>query len=178
MAKKASPAKPKGGGKKQAAKDKAKKAASASKGTKPVSAKKQPDASEQTRKVIGEQKLRALSKEVQQAMDQAASAGGVAGELISTAVKKDGLNAPAFRIAHRLKRLGDRDPAKLRILLDDFDYYRDALKLDDLAGESLFAPREGAQDQETDESGGPGEEISGDGVVNFPGNGKESRPAA
>ena len=35
-------------------------------------------------------------------------------------------------------RVGKRDAVKLRTLLDDLDYYRDALELDKLAGESLF----------------------------------------
>lgn len=169
-------------GRSSPAKDKAKKTASATKATKPVSAKKRaaaPDKSEQPRRVIGEQKLRTLAKDVQRALDQSAAAGGVAGELISTAVKKEGLNAPAFRIAHRLLRQGERDPMKLRVLLDDFDYYRDALKLDDLAGDSLLAPREGAQDHEDEDdepSGQPTVEPVAERVVTFPGNG-EARAA-
>jgi len=79
-----------------------------------------------------------LAKSVQQAMDRSAEHGGVAGQLISDAVKKENLNAPAFRIAHRLLRLGGRDPLKLRTLLDDLDYYRTKMDLDKLAGDSLF----------------------------------------
>ena len=111
-------------------------------GTKPVkqSAKAQEHEAEgqQVRQVISAEKLTQLARKVSQAIDRAAEEGGVAGAAISESVKKHGLNAPAFRIAHRMLRVGKRDAVKLRTLLDDLDYYRDALELDKLAGESLF----------------------------------------
>ena len=93
---------------------------------------------QQVRQVISAEKLKSLARKVSLAIDRAAEEGGVAGAAISESVKKHGLNAPAFRIAHRMLRVGKRDAVKLRTLLDDLDYYRDALELDKLAGESLF----------------------------------------
>ena len=111
-------------------------------GTKPVkqSARAQEHEAEgqQVRQVISAEKLKSLARKVSLAIDRAAEEGGVAGAAISESVKKFGLNAPAFRIAHRMLRVGKRDAVKLRTLLDDLDYYRDALELDKLAGESLF----------------------------------------
>ena len=111
-------------------------------GTKSVKQSKKADEHEaegqQVRQVISAEKLKSLARKVSLAIDRAAEEGGVAGAAISESVKKFGLNAPAFRIAHRMLRVGKRDAVKLRTLLDDLDYYRDALELDKLAGESLF----------------------------------------
>lgn len=135
--------------------DKAAKVKSASKGTKPVKAAPPPDEVE-SRKLPGAKAIQQLSKDFLAASDRASTLAGKAGELISNAVKKIHLNAREFKRAHSLKSLGLRDPNKLRIALSDFDYYRQCLELDKLAGEGLFDAGEGrpeiVEDEEAEET--------------------------
>lgn len=136
----------------RAAKDAAARSKSGSKGTKKVkAAKKTPQEAGASMRMLPETELRSLAKKVQQAMDQSADAGGAAGKLISDAVKK-GMNASAFRLAHRLLRQGNRNPAALREVLDQFDYMRDIFKLDDLAGDSMFPVADGGESEDESEA--------------------------
>lgn len=127
--------------KKQVKADAEAKKARGAMGTKKVEAAHQPE--EESRKLPGKRAVQQLSKDFLAANDRAATLSGKAGELISTAVKKIHLNAREFKRAHSLKSMGLRDPAKLRIALSDFDYYRSCLELDKLAGDGLFEASEG-----------------------------------
>lgn len=168
----------KGDGGKRAAKDRAKKVARASKGMKAVRATKpESGRDEQARRVISANDLKSLAKDVQQAMNRSAEHGGVAGQLISGAVKKKGLNAAAFRIIMRLRRMGENDPVKFGIFRDDFEHYWNSLQLEKLCGGSLFAPREGAVDHDSEESDEP-QEPAGDNVVTFQNGGGDDAHAA
>lgn len=138
--------------KKKVAADATAKTTRAVKGTKAVKAAPQPE--EDTRKLPGKKSIQQLSKDFMAASDRASTLAGKAGELISDAVKKIHLNAREFKRAHSLKSMGLRDPAKLRLALSDFDYYRSCLELDKLAGEGLFEAGEGRpeieEESETD----------------------------
>lgn len=117
--------------------DAAAKTKRATQGTKPVQ-RTEPAPEETGRKLPGKRAIQILSKDFMAASDRASTLAGKAGELISDAVKKIHLNAREFKRAHGYKSLGLRDPSKLRLALDDFDYYRECLDLDKLAGDSLF----------------------------------------
>lgn len=135
------------------------KTASAAKGTKPVKAAAQTEGDTEVRKLPGKKSIQQLSKDYMAASDRASTQAGLAGELISNAVKKIHLNAREFKRAHAFKSLGMRDPAKLRTALSDFDYYREALELDKLAGDGLFDAGEGrpeiVEDDEDTETDSP-----------------------
>lgn len=151
----------------KARRDKAKKTASASKGTKPVKQPIVPEPQEDTRKLPGKRAIQNLSKEFMAASDRASTLAGKAGELISNAVTKIHLNAREFKRAQSFKSMGLRDPGKLRTALSDFDYYRECLELDKLAGDGLFDAGEGrpvmeADDDETETGEDPTTENASD----------------
>lgn len=182
MAKAAKKAAKKGDGGKRAAKDKAAKTARAEKGTKAVGKGKAaaPAKDASGFKVINAAKLNTLIKDVRAANSRAAEHSGIAGNLISEAVKKEGVHARALKLCMQIEDMAARDPAKARSLLDHFDYYRDVRKLDDKAGDSLFSAEGGEERQDDDDAGNEtAQEPSGDSVVTFPGsgNGAESRLA-
>lgn len=168
---------PKKDGGKKAAKDKAKKVARATKGTKPVSAKKRvakaPQSGEKVRKVWGGEELRTFAGQIIIAQDRASKASGSVGQLISAKVKEKGLNGVAFRLAIRVLKVAERDPNAGRVLYDDILFLFDELEIDKKCGPSLFDDRAGAQytgedDEDTADGGGESVEPPGDTVVTFP----------
>lgn len=88
------------------------------------------------RQVIGEKSLRDLARLSDQCMDRAATASGQLGAAVREYQEK-GLDPVAFRIVNRLRRMGQRDPMKLTIVLDNIDYYRDALGIDDMKAKDI-----------------------------------------
>ena len=101
-------------------------------------------------KLIGATVLRRLMSEVRRADAQAASAGGEAGQAISEAVKKHGLNAAAFRLAKRMFNTGERDPIKLRAMIDDLTYYCQVLGVHKMAATDLFRDTAAGREAEAD----------------------------
>ena len=104
---------------------------------------------------IGERALKDLADLADRCLLRSSQASGDLGQAISDYQEK-GLNPVAFRIVHRLRRLGHRDPIKLRGVLDNIDYYRDVLKLDELKATDMFldeqsekTPRERKKKEET-----------------------------
>ena len=66
---------------------------------------------------------------------------------LTNAGRENGLNVPAFRIAHRIRKAADKDPIKGRTLWDDVMTYGRALGLDDLP-EGMFAADEARSGRE------------------------------
>lgn len=139
--------------------DKKAKIASASRGTKPVKAAPE-KSGEPTRKMFSGPALRKFAQNVMSSQDSANSAGGAVGAMITAKVKDKSayFNGPAFRLVLRLLKKGMTNPAAGRVLLDDVLFYIDELEVAEHCGDSLFAPREGAQDGEEAE---PGAETEG-----------------
>lgn len=94
-----------------------------------------------------------ISNNVKSRMDEAK---GELGGKIADAVENHNLHKGAFAQAAKLKRM---DSVKLRSFLDNFDYYRDVLKLDDLAASQL--PLEGGNESEEEENEGETENDEG-----------------
>jgi hypothetical protein len=88
-------------------------------------------------KPISKKALEELVVTANRCLERNSVAAGEMGKAIKEAVDKQGLEAIAFRMVLRLARKGDRDPIKLRSILDNFDYYRDVLRLDDLAAPNI-----------------------------------------
>jgi hypothetical protein len=126
--------------------------------------KKAVKASEAPRQIIGERALLDLAKYVDMCKDRASSAGGDAGQAIKDAQEKKGLDPVAFRMAHRLRRMGQRDPVKLRTVLDNFDAYRDMMKLDKMKA-ALLADQEKEPEAESEAEPPAHAEHEGDGVA-------------
>lgn len=137
----------------QAEKDHAERSARGSKGTKRVTRPAAPVP--QARKMPSAKELRDLISDVQGFMDKAKSQNGKGRQLIAEAKKDIGLNKVAFSMVRKLIKVGTDEPNALMVLLEDFDHYRKVLKIDDLAGPSMFEARAGA------EGGGEGDEGEG-----------------
>jgi hypothetical protein len=68
-----------------------------------------------------------------------------AGQEFSTEMKKAlerGLNPVAFRLATRLTRMAERDPAKALVCREDLDYYLECLDFDKMTSKSMFPASE------------------------------------
>lgn len=137
--------------KSRAQRDRAKKAASASKGTKAVKATAPP--ADKVRKLPSANQLKDLMNEVNGRLKAAGQQTMKSREILAAAKRDMGVNPVAFNMVRRLEKIGERDPTELMVLLEDFDDYRKKRKLDDLAGPGLFAAREGAEDHESADGG-------------------------
>jgi hypothetical protein len=70
---------------------------------------------------------------------------GEASQDFSTSMRsaqERGINPVAFRLATRLTRTAERDPAKALVTKEDFDYYLDCLGFDRMTSKSMFAASE------------------------------------
>lgn len=113
-----------------------KKRAAAKKKAAPVAATTAAPRSDGARQVIGEKHLKDLARLSDQCMSRASEASGQLGQAIRDYQEK-GLDPIAFRMVNRLRRLGQRDPLKLRGVLDNFEHYSDVLGLGDMAASQL-----------------------------------------
>lgn len=78
--------------------------------------------------------------------DRAQRASGQLGQAIKDAAEHKHLNPGAFKMVMQLCRIGEKDPVKLAFFLEDFDHYREQLKIDDMKAEKL--PGLDADDEE------------------------------
>ena len=123
-------------GKTSAKKPSARKSAAKSRPT-PEEPQRQSVGETAARQLISKRDLEYLANMADEGMNRAGNITSNVGQEISTYAKNKGLDAQAFRITLRLKRMGKRDPIKLRSVLDNLDYYREALGIDDLAATVL-----------------------------------------
>ena len=125
---------------------KKKPAKKASKSSKPTAKKapaskavapEQSSASQQAVRVLLSKKdLLYLANTADDSMNKAGRITSELGQEISTYAKK-GLDAQAFRMVLRLKRMGQRDPIKLRSVLDNRTYYEEVLGIENMASTML-----------------------------------------
>jgi hypothetical protein len=126
----------------QAEKDHAARSARGAKGTKRTERPQRDTPKETQRKLPNAGQLQRLLADVNDKLDKAAHHSGKGRQAIAEAKKDIGLNPTAFNMIKRLHKLGTKDPNALMVLLEDFDHYREMLKVDDLAGGNLFANTE------------------------------------
>lgn len=102
---------------------------------------------------ISAKALNELIAEANMCMQRSSEFGGQLGQSIKTATQTKGLDPVAFRFILRLRRMGERDPAKLASVLYNFDDYRGKSKLDKLKAQDLFRDFEPAADTGASDNG-------------------------
>lgn len=110
------------------------------------------DGGDVARMLISPKDVRYLADHVIEQGNKAGNINSSVGQEISTYAKK-GLDAVAFRLAVRFKKMGIRDPIKLRSVRDNFEYYcsEECLDLDSVTATKLALdddqePRDGDQE--------------------------------
>lgn len=132
----------------QAAADRAAKAKSASAGTKPVKKGSAPEP--QVKKFPSRGTIKGVMDPVQTHLNRAATESGKARELIAEGKRTKGIDPEIFGYVRKLIMKGQRDPQALRSYLDARAHYEREMKIEELAGDSLFSYQTAEDNESTD----------------------------